>query len=156
MRILAVISLFVFLVTFVDTVIAQQGPRYDPTNGTMSPGDITRSKPSEGQTTSPSSGGTQSPAGERTWTSIEIVLSVAILVFGALVFALQTFLMVKLKLDWTPNSLLRFNGLTLIIVAGILLVTAGYSDQQMAPVIGLLGTIAGYLLGSGDKPRKDS
>ena len=32
-------------------------------------------------------------------------------------------------------------------VFAIFLVVAGYSDQQIAPVIGLLGTIAGYLLG---------
>jgi len=75
-----------------------------------------------------------------------------VLVFGAMVFALQTWLVVKMPLNWTPNAILRFNGLTLIITGAILLVTAGYSNEQMTPVIGLLGAIAGYLLGSVDKP----
>ncbi|MAE63773.1 MAG: hypothetical protein CMJ18_05830 [Phycisphaeraceae bacterium] len=94
------------------------------------------------------------PGGGRHWTTIEIVISVGVLVFGALIFALQTFLMIRLPLAWTPAAILRFNGLTLIIVAGVLLVTAGYSNQQMAPVIGLLGAIAGYLLGTGEKPGR--
>lgn len=94
----------------------------------------------------------QQPGETRRWTSIEIVLSFSVLVFGAMVFALQTWLVVKMPLNWTPNAILRFNGLTLIITGAILLVTAGYSNEQMTPVIGLLGAIAGYLLGSVDKP----
>ena len=101
--------------------------------------------------TMPGSSETLAPGGERNWTAIEIVLSVAVLIFGAMVFVLQTILIVKLKLDWTPTAILRFNGLTLIITGAILLVTAGYSNQQMAPVIGLLGAVAGYLLGAGEK-----
>lgn len=87
----------------------------------------------------------------RVWATIEIVLSVAMLVFGMLVFALQTYLIVKLNLQWTPTSILRFQGLTLIIVGSILLIVAGYSNQQILPVIGLFGTIAGYLLGATEK-----
>ncbi|MBI1324500.1 hypothetical protein GC170_15125 [bacterium] len=94
----------------------------------------------------------QQPGETRRWTSIEIVLSFSVLVFGAMVFALQTWLVVKMPLNWTPNAILRFNGLTLIITGAILLVTAGYSNEQMTPVIGLLGAIAGYLLGSVEKP----
>lgn len=86
--------------------------------------------------------------GTRNWTTIEIVLSVALLVFALAIFILQTVLIMKLKLNWTPVSILRFNGLTLIIAGGLLLVIAGYSNQQMSPVIGLLGAIAGYLLGA--------
>lgn len=97
-------------------------------------------------------GGSQQPGEGRSWTSIEIVLSFSVLVFGAMVFALQTWLILKMPLHWTPNAILRFNGLTLIITGAILLVTAGYSNEQMTPVIGLLGAIAGYLLGAADKP----
>jgi len=35
----------------------------------------------------------------------------------------------------------------LIITGALFLVVAGYTDKQMAPVMGLLGTLAGYLLG---------
>lgn len=39
--------------------------------------------------------------------------------------------------------------LTAIIFAGLYLVSAGYSNEQVAPVFGLLGTIAGFLFGRG-------
>lgn len=107
--------------------------------------DLTSSNPIEPPTPSP-------PASEgRKWTSIEIALSISILIFGAAVIAVQTFLFVKLPLDWTPSAILQFNGLTLIITGALLLVTAGYSDQQISPVLGLLGAIAGYLLGAADR-----
>jgi len=101
-----------------------------------------------------SSSDTSNNEGSRNWTTIEIVLSVALLVFALLIFSLQTVIIMKLKVDWTPMSILRFNGLTLIIAGGLLLVIAGYSNQQMSPVIGLLGAIAGYLLGAGDTSGK--
>ena len=40
------------------------------------------------------------------------------------------------------------SGLSLIIVAAIFLVVVGYTSEQIAPVMGLLGAIAGYILGS--------
>jgi biopolymer transport protein ExbB/TolQ len=33
----------------------------------------------------------------------------------------------------------------------VFLVVAGYTDTQIAPVMGLLGTVAGYLLGKEPK-----
>jgi hypothetical protein len=35
----------------------------------------------------------------------------------------------------------------LVIIAGLVLMTSGYTDQQVAPMFGLLGTIVGYILG---------
>jgi hypothetical protein len=40
-------------------------------------------------------------------------------------------------------------GTILIITTSVFLVVAGYSSNQIAPVTGLLGTLAGYLLGKG-------
>lgn len=37
--------------------------------------------------------------------------------------------------------------LTLIIFAGLYLIVTGWSDNQLAPMMGLLGTLAGYILG---------
>ena len=102
----------------------------------------------DNQVAAPPSSSTIQP---RVWSAIEIVLSVSMLVFGMLVFALQTYLIVKMNLQWTPTSILRFHGLTLVIVGSILLIVAGYSNQQILPVIGLFGTIAGYLLGATEK-----
>lgn len=86
----------------------------------------------------------------RSWTTIEVVLSVGILIFGIIVLILGMLVMWRMP-GWTPNTALRLNGLTLIITCAILLVTAGYSSEQTSSIFGLLGTIAGYLLGASDK-----
>ena len=83
----------------------------------------------------------------RSWSDVETMMTICILAFGVLTLFLQTFICFRLKIEWTPYSILQFYGLTLVIVGSLLLITAGYSDQQIAGVIGLLGTIAGYLLG---------
>lgn len=48
----------------------------------------------------------------------------------------------------TANSILRISGLTLVVTSAVFLVIVGYSQEQIAPVIGLLGAVAGYLLGN--------
>jgi hypothetical protein len=77
---------------------------------------------------------------------VEVYLSLGILIFGVIILGLQIGLMLKLGKGWGPNSI-RMTGLTLVIIAGLFLITAGYSQDQIAPMVGLLGTIAGYLLG---------
>lgn len=90
------------------------------------------------------------PPPHKNWTNVEIWLSVGILVFGTIVLVLQTWLIYKSKAHWSSKSILRLNGLTLIITGALVLVTASYSTNEIAPVIGLLGSVAGYLLGSGN------
>ena len=60
----------------------------------------------------------------------------------------MTFLLVRKK---SAEAILRTFGVTLIITAAVFLVVAGYTEAQIAPVIGLLGAIAGYLLGRGPR-----
>jgi hypothetical protein len=78
--------------------------------------------------------------------SAEIYLSVGVLLFGVLLIGLQVLVMLKMAKGWETHST-RMVGLTLVIVAGLFFITAGYSQDQIAPMVGLLGTIAGYLLG---------
>ncbi len=86
------------------------------------------------------------------WTSANaMTISSVVLGFGLLVLFLATYL---LKSGRSPESILRIFGTILIIVASIFLVVAGYSNNQIAPVMGLLGTIAGYLLGKEEKTAK--
>jgi hypothetical protein len=81
------------------------------------------------------------------WTpKIALGLSYSILIFGLLVLGLMATLVAKYNVN--INRLLRAFALVLIIVAAVFLIVAGYTEQQIAPVMGLLGTIAGYLLGS--------
>jgi len=86
------------------------------------------------------------------WTpSLVISLSFSILVFGLLVMLLISRLVMR---GTDLNALIRAFALILIIVAAIFLVVAGYTQEQIAPVMGLLGTIAGYLLGNTQKTDK--
>lgn len=84
------------------------------------------------------------------WTP-ELVshLSLGIGLFALGSFALVTFLLWKKR---NAEQILRTFGILIIVFASVFLVIAGYSDTQITPVIGLLGTIAGYLLGRRIEP----
>ena len=83
------------------------------------------------------------------WSTTDaMTISSIILIFGIIVMFLATSLIRSGK---SSDSVLSIFGTILIIVASVFLVVAGYSDQQIAPVIGLLGTIAGYLLGKNSR-----
>lgn len=77
---------------------------------------------------------------------IPFYLSLSILVFG-LILSLAEITVIFKKKDvcWDPSAF-RVFGLTLIIISGVFLITAGYSEYQIASMMGLLGTVAGYLL----------
>lgn len=87
--------------------------------------------------------------GGRWMTREEYMLGVLVLGFG-LAFLLLQFLTVRNR-ELTAEAGLRFGLLTLIVVGTIFLVVAGFSDQQIAPAVGLFGTIAGYVLGKGER-----
>ena len=87
----------------------------------------------------------------RYWTSIEIVLSVALVMLTMVMIAAVIYLARKAAVQWSPQSVMRLLGLGLIIPLAIMLVVAGYSETQMSSAMGLLGVIAGYLLGNGEK-----
>lgn len=91
---------------------------------------------------------------EPSWWSVHdaMTISASVLVFGVLVFLLAAFM---LRGGRSSDSALKLLGTLLIIVVSVFLVVAGYSDKQIAPVMGLLGTIAGYLLGKGSVDIKD-
>jgi hypothetical protein len=82
------------------------------------------------------------PVWDRT---LVLTLSLSILVFGTIVILIMSYLVLQQS---DTSFVLRAFGVPMIIVASIFLVVTGYSQQQIAPVIGLLGTIAGYLLGT--------
>lgn len=67
-----------------------------------------------------------------------------VLLFGVFVMSLSTWL---LKQGRSANDVLRVFGTVLVIMSTTFLVVAGYSERQITAPIGLLGTIAGYLLG---------
>jgi hypothetical protein len=78
-------------------------------------------------------------------TSYEFALAVLVLLFGVLVVVSAS---VTLRgRNVTPDQALRFYGVIVILVGTILLIVAGLNNNQIAPAVGLFGTLAGYLLG---------
>ncbi|MGQ4584757.1 hypothetical protein [Lysobacter sp. F60174L2] len=93
------------------------------------------------------------PSRQREWSDIEVYLTFAILAFTLVAWGMLAYLARNAQKAWSPQSILRVFGITLIIPMAVLLIVAGYSEKQIASVVGLLGVIAGYLLGNGDRPR---
>lgn len=82
----------------------------------------------------------------REHSSLEIIFSVSILGFG-LILAIIAAYCLRPSVTKSSDALFMSMGMILVITGSLFLITAGYSNQQITPVIGLLGTIAGYVLG---------
>lgn len=83
------------------------------------------------------------------WSSKDVFVSSSmILLFGFFLFCIMAVLVAK---KHHAMDVIRLCSLPLIIVSAIFLVVVGYSAEQIAPVMGLLGSIAGYLLGAASK-----
>jgi hypothetical protein len=97
----------------------------------------------------------QVPAAQeaRSHTAVEIGLSVGVLVFGILAMGMQILVMLRQNRYWDVWSI-KIVGLTLVISSGLFLIVAGYSQDQVAPMMGILGTVVGYLLGKDDSPTR--
>jgi VIT1/CCC1 family predicted Fe2+/Mn2+ transporter len=83
------------------------------------------------------------------WSASDaMTISAIVLIYGGIIMILATVLLLKGR---NAEDVLKLFGTMVIVIFAAFLVVAGYTDTQIAPVIGLLGTIAGYLLGSRDK-----
>lgn len=82
-----------------------------------------------------------------------LILSCIVVGFGMFVLLCVTYLIQRNK---KPDILLRPFGTILIVIGAVFLIVAGYSEKQIAPVIGLLGTIAGYILGKESKEKPET
>jgi hypothetical protein len=78
-------------------------------------------------------------------TSREVIVALCILVFGLLMTIIAAVLLTKTSVP--PGEVLRLFALLVIVTGTLFLVASGYSANDIAPSMGLLGTIAGYLLG---------
>lgn len=73
-----------------------------------------------------------------------MVMSATVIGFSLIVFSMATYL---IKHGKPSESVLKIFGTLFIITAATLLILLGFGEKQISPVIGLLGTLAGYLLG---------
>ncbi|QBR03629.1 hypothetical protein [Paraburkholderia pallida] len=73
-------------------------------------------------------------------------LAILVLLFGLVILAMQYRLLSKYRAK--ADEILRTFTTSLIVVVSLALVASGYGEQQISPVLGLFGTIVGYLLGA--------
>jgi len=90
--------------------------------------------------------------GGQPWTpSLVIYLATSILLVIALALVLGTFLMWKKSTN--GQDVLRLYGVVIIVGLSALLLVVGFSNDQLTPIVGLFGAIAGYLLGK-ESPKE--
>jgi hypothetical protein len=85
---------------------------------------------------------------------MELALSICVLVFGLALVCLIGFIAYKEHMGWAQEVTRAFT-LAVIVTAGLFLITAGYGRDQIDPMMGLLGTIAGYILGRSSSAAKE-
>jgi hypothetical protein len=78
-------------------------------------------------------------------SSFEFWMSFSVLLFGLLVFIIEI-IMVRLT-KFQPEQTIKLLAVTLIVISTLFIITAGFNSEQIAPAMGLFGTIAGYMLG---------
>lgn len=91
-------------------------------------------------------------------SNYEFWLTVCVLAFGVLSIILSC-RYVAASRTHQADHIIRAIAMNLIVIGTLVTITGGLSDKQIAPAFGLFGTIAGYLLGKGergaDRPRPD-
>jgi len=84
-----------------------------------------------------------------------ITLSIATLIFGAILILAVLFL----KIAKNSNDMFhtyKLIGIMFIGTVSVFLIPAGFNNEQITPVVGLLGTLAGYLVGTSQSRDSNS
>jgi hypothetical protein len=84
--------------------------------------------------------------GEQPW-SPELVLNLSLMIVGVVVLALALGTYLLSKRATSSQDVLRLFGVVIIVGLSALLLVVGFSNDQLTPIVGLFGAIAGYLLG---------
>ncbi|RLW63575.1 MAG: hypothetical protein B6D73_15150 [gamma proteobacterium symbiont of Stewartia floridana] len=83
-----------------------------------------------------------------------LYLSAGVLLFSVIALITATVLLWRIRI--TPELVLKTHGIISIIGFSALLLIIGYDSDQLTPIIGLFGAIAGYLLGKDVPAREDN
>jgi hypothetical protein len=84
------------------------------------------------------------------WESKEFWTTALILLFGLIIIGVEYLLLRNRKND-KVEDFSKFFVITVIIIGTLVLIGSGLDNNQIAPAVGLFGTIAGYLLGRTDR-----
>jgi hypothetical protein len=77
---------------------------------------------------------------------VVLMLGGGVLVFGLIIVLSVIVVIARSNTGWNAEAT-RVVGLTDVTIAAVFMVTAGYHAEKIAPAIGLLGSIAGFLAG---------
>lgn len=87
-------------------------------------------------------------------SSHEFIITLLITLLALVALAMEFFLLKKTS-KLKAEDTLRVFAVTLIIAGTLFFITAGFDANQVAPAMGLFGTIAGYLLGRSTQRKDD-
>ena len=90
-------------------------------------------------------------AGAHFLSTAEGELALTVIAFGVIV--ILAFAILLWSKSAPPDLAFRALSITMIVTGTLFLICAGYTNDQIAPAIGLFGTIAGYLLGRSEAQR---
>ena len=91
---------------------------------------------------------------DQPWTQ-DLVQFLSIGVFGFSCFALILATFLLWRSGASAHQVLRVFGVISIINFSALLLIVGYNSEQLTPIVGLFGAIAGYLLGKDSSTGKN-
>ncbi len=128
-------------VVFAQTTLAQEPP--PPTNLPANP------LPAPQAPTRISSGGLANLIFHK--SPYEVWLTLLIIAFGLIVLGLYLYAIRNIP-HRRPDDIARAVIVVSVITGSLLLITAGYTNEQVAPAFGLFGTIIGYMLGRMSQP----
>ena len=83
---------------------------------------------------------------------LDLPFLIAVLVFGAVIGDGQFYYLRRHDALFSERAF-KSLGLTLVVTALLFLVTGGISDERIGPALGLLGTVARYLLAKGSETK---
>jgi hypothetical protein len=86
------------------------------------------------------------------WSLGEVFLSIAALIFGVIFLAFISWALCKLVKNPSAEDILETYTIAFVIIGVLFMVAAGWGSNQIAPAIGLFGTIVGYMLGRSARP----
>jgi hypothetical protein len=75
-----------------------------------------------------------------------LLLFAALLLFGFIVLLLEIRVIISAGQGWDVRST-RIVGLTLVILGALSVLAISSKDTEIAPVVAVLGSVAGYLFG---------
>lgn len=79
----------------------------------------------------------------------EFYLVLVFCLLGFSVLAMQFVLFLRSSERISANDIMRAFSTTLILISVVALVGVGYSEKQVQPALGVIGTLLGYLMGRG-------